>query len=1515
MIFGIFGGEKKRVAEMIAAARTGDTEKVKQLLSKGADINASEPESGDTPLLAAIDNSQWATAEFLLQQRPNLSLEDKNGNTPLYLAVSHGDVALAMVKQLLEAGAQVELGPKLGDNAGATPLHIACATGANGCLETLLRHGASATKQIPSGATPLHTAAIGGDKTTIDLLCAAGGNVTALNADKRTPLHNCGITGNAKAAAALIQQGATVDGVDAEGCTPLMRAVMKDQAEVAQILLRNGANPDVIVRTTETPLYPLFVAAMSGYTELVRILIDEGANLMVKVEGVPAPLDAAKQNGHETAAKLISAALKRQRATDKAAKGPVKEIAALWKKVVQAVPHKDLDTLRKVSDSKHFSAMKPEAQLLVWIVLGEVKQVMALIDNGANPNEVFEDVLDGISILYAAAGFSRNLIIVDYLLNADANPNLTWENGATPIFEAVTDEQIDLLKLLISKGADVNVKMSNGKTPLIMASANDSYACVDLLLDAGANINQATKKGGLTAFAASVDRLHMDLALHLINRGAEPDFGSAETLGLAIAEYGSLELIHAIEAKGGTIIRQDQLARLAFVGSRNKDCEVFDHLLNKGANINQDNDCQYTPIILSVLRNHPKLVQRYLERGDDPSVRDVDNETALSLAIENQRDDMVSMLRKFNAEVGEYAGLSEQESMLKAAQDGNLGTILNLYDLGVPLNTQDSQGNSLMILATKAGHLGVVRSLYHLGADINHRNHDGLSATKIAAEGENNNLHITMMEFVADDAVPEGFQDISLGGIHDLGNMMSGRLTRPGKTNPPYDNISEDEGDDDDDDDDDEILDEDDEAEDQQLPTLDEQGIIEKLTQLEALLAMPSIASKFDDSMVERIIHDINSIKMNGISEYQPQINGLLGLLKNIVELVEEEPLPLLFETIAKGNLRSLKQLLKEGKDVNATLPDGTSALITAVQNGHASIITELLKQGADVDHRRIDGVTALLMACLTGQENIAKILVESGADVNETYTLNSEKGAIGNNTALTVIAQRGTISMCKLLVSLGADINVVTDVGYTPLIAALANDGNEENAKYLLKVGANPDPNAVSKLEFSPSTTPLVLAATNGLMGVVKDLIKTKVNLDKQDGDGRNALKHAAMSGHTNVVEALLKAGASVDIADHEGWTALTNAAGSRNISIVKSLLKAGANVNAISASGDTPLAQAVASQLRGGAINSLIELKQMLGHGDESDDDEGLDNSSAIEIIGLLLKHGANPNGFSDGVPLLEIAKEDGKLVELLKKHGAVEAIATNESLSANDVEDGLTAMNSDAKTSLTRQLMSAVARGDVKNTKDLISRGADINSINSEGHTPLTLVISALMLDTLSRRLRRNLQEIADFLIEQKANLNTDSKGINALGFAALVGDLHLVNALLRNGAMTEFSLLGKGTPLLAAISKGKEACALALIDAGANIEVQSINGLMVLHGAAKLNMFKVLEKVLSKHPAMVNSIDRETNTPLIVAAIAGHQDAVQTLLQFNASTDVRGLNGMTAVEGAKTNSHPELLKLLS
>jgi ankyrin repeat protein len=386
---------------------------------------------------------------------------------------------------------------------------------------------------------------------------------------------------------------------------------MKNHVPVAKVLLDHGANPSFIVTSENTPLYPLYLAAMYGFDDLIRLLIDKGADVAAKIEGSPPLVDVAKLKGNETSAKLLASAIKERKAAIKAEVGPVKEIAALWKKIVQSVGQQDLESIKKFAASKHFGALEAEARLFVWTVLGNTKELQALVDAGVNPNKTYEECLTGISPLYAAVGLTHNLEIAALLLASGANPNIEWENGSTSIFEALTDQKAEFLKLLISNGVDVNVKMSNGKTPLIQATANDSRQCVDLLLDAGASINEALPSNGLGAFGVAVDRLKMDMALHLLNRGAKPEFGSAETLGLAVAEYGSIELIRAIENAGGAIVRSDQLGRVAFVGSRNKDCEVLDHLFNQGADLTQENDCQYTPLILSVLRGHTKLVRRY----------------------------------------------------------------------------------------------------------------------------------------------------------------------------------------------------------------------------------------------------------------------------------------------------------------------------------------------------------------------------------------------------------------------------------------------------------------------------------------------------------------------------------------------------------------------------------------------------------------------------------------------------------------------------------------------------------------------------------------------------------------------------------------------------------------------------------------------------------------------------------------------------------------------------------------
>jgi hypothetical protein len=68
---GLFGSQKQHISQMVAATRAGDVEKVRQFEAKGVDMSASEAESGDTALRAAIEKGQWATRECLLTHLPS----------------------------------------------------------------------------------------------------------------------------------------------------------------------------------------------------------------------------------------------------------------------------------------------------------------------------------------------------------------------------------------------------------------------------------------------------------------------------------------------------------------------------------------------------------------------------------------------------------------------------------------------------------------------------------------------------------------------------------------------------------------------------------------------------------------------------------------------------------------------------------------------------------------------------------------------------------------------------------------------------------------------------------------------------------------------------------------------------------------------------------------------------------------------------------------------------------------------------------------------------------------------------------------------------------------------------------------------------------------------------------------------------------------------------------------------------------------------------------------------------
>lgn len=1491
MIFGLFGGEKKRISETVAAARAGDTEKVKQFLSKGVDINASEQETGDTPLLAALDKGQWTTAEYLLTQKPDLTLEDNNGNSPLYLTVSRGDSAVEMVKQLLDAGAPVELGPKTSNNAGATPLHICCATGANACIEVLLARGASAIKLLPDGSTPLHTAAIGGDQRTVELLCKAGASIAALNNEKRTPLHNCGITGNAKVAAALIQQGAAVDSMDAEGCTPLMRAVMKNHAELARVFLDHGANPDVVIQSSDTPLYPLFIAAMNGYDDVVRVLLDKGVNVVAKVSGSVSPVDAAKHNGHEAAAKMIAAAIKKKKAAEKDASTAAKETEGLWQRIVQAVAQRDSDGLRTLVNGKHFASLSVDARLLAACALGDAKIASEMLQAGADPNKPCKEGFDGVTPLVMTVGVSRSVEVASLLIDAGADVNDEWSKDTTPIFETTADQFYELAKLLVARGANVNVRMGNGLTPLMYAARNGASRCVDLFLDAGADINAVEEEHGVGAFGLALNRLDLQLGEQLLARGAEPNFGTIETLPFAVAEHGSLAFIHALEARGCKLVREDQSGRMAFVSARNPDPEVFDYLLNHGADPSEGNDFGYTPLILAALNNHHHLIRRYLARGDDATVRDVDGETALSLAIEKRHEESVAALREFHVEEGDYSALEPEAGMLKAAEDGSLGSILNLRDFGVSINCCDEGGNSPIMIAVRAGHHGVVRSLYHLGADINHRNHAGETALGLAKASDSTNLVNTLQEFGALDAVTGELGKLSamFGGmpIYNVADTMLGRMSHPYKDKPPYDSEATDgdsESDGNADEEDDQDVGKSDED-----PS-DESGvgasIDSKLDLLNQVLNSDQVKEQLPEAVLEQLaqkldywrsLHEESELEDDDLAE----LNRLMGLfgIGDEQEAEEEERTPV-FEAVQAQDLAAVRKIIKGGGDVNEFDGKGNTPLLIAVLMRNAKLVEELLKLGADPNKARPDGKGPLFGAVRVGEEKIAQTLLKGGAEVDAPLSMDHNGVAVGGCTALYIAALLGHLPSCKVLASSGASLEAANDLGYTPLMAAIEGD-HEDVIDFFLKSGANVNPEVIATMEVQGlgGAFPLYTATRKENLSIIKKLLKRGADVNRFPPNGWTSLKSAAQQGNLEIVKVLLDAGADPNISDDTNYTPLMNAVSGEHEDIVKILLKFNADPNV--QSGENPEDddwEPGRSALMDAAV------------------------SGNVAIARELIKSGANPNLLnSKGRTALHSAVISGNadMVALLLKSGADPNVFGNDDEKMSALDLALRRWASEDEED---------REGAISDVLELMLKKGLPSDRGSLNETALDLVTEGRL-------------EVVELLRKHgfSVDANYSKNGASQLFITAAIGDdrLQAAELLLKIGADANFKSPAGLSVLSLAARNGAVRLSELLLKAGANVMDRNNASALAYDLAVIYGHDDLIDLLISQMNEVVPAVDRQAEdgtTALMRATMAADVNQINDLLAAGADASRRDRHGDSPLSYAVTHDLDAAVQVL-
>ena len=270
-------------------------------------------------------------------------------------------------------------------------------------------------------------------------------------------------------------------------------------------------------------------------------------------------------------------------------------------------------------------------------------------------------------------------------------------------------------------------------------------------------------------------------------------------------------------------------------------------------------------------------------------------------------------------------------------------------------------------------------------------------------------------------------------------------------------------------------------------------------------------------------------------------------------------------DAASRGDLDTVKALLKDGADVNAAMGDGMTALHWAAERGDVQMTNTLLYAGANAAAvTRVGQYTPLHIAARTGNAAVVTALLASNADANART---SPSGA----TALHLAATSGNPETITALLDKGAEVNArEPEWEQTPLIFAAAA-GRTEAVKVLLARGA--DANVQSKFVDLAKESALDRAATQlqrkileatvpkgqqptasqlqAAVQAAREMLRSgkvpppdpnappdprgnfnpeEINPAQNTKGGMTALHHAARQGYVETAAALLAGGADIN-------------------------------------------------------------------------------------------------------------------------------------------------------------------------------------------------------------------------------------------------------------------------------------------------------------------------------------------------------------------------------------------------
>ena len=680
---------------------------------------------------------------------------------------------------------------------------------------------------------------------------------------------------------------------------------------------------------------------------------------------------------------------------------------------------------------------------------------------------------------------------------------------------------------------------------------------------------------------------------------------------LEAAEEGDLAKVTQMLKDGIDVNAQDEKGYTALMWAcAEKHADVAIALL-KVDGIRVDLVKKHGNTVLQCASHHGMLevVEKLIEKNADVNIQDEDGDTALITACENKHADVAIALLEHPYIKVNLANNKGETALYKASEKGMLAVVEKLIKRGADVNVQAKNGDTALIVACKAktkkhalvalallertdidvdlvtkrgstalqwasnrGMLAVVQKLIAKDADVNIQDKNGDTALIKACYRNNEKCALALLErkdIEVDLEDKNGDTALDWAFKNELLSVVKKLIAKGADVNKHN-----------------------------------------KYGYTPLIKACKENNKKYALALLERTYIEVNLVNNHGETAlYWASEKGMLAVVEKLIEKgadvnIQNEDGYTALMKFWQANV-ALALLEDDNINVNLKNKDGYTALHKASFLGNLlrmlAVVKKLIERGADVNAQDKDGRTALMIACqeTTKYADVALALLE---DDNIKVDLVDEYG----KTALDYASENRMTEVVKKLIERRADVNIQDENGDTALIGACKK--NRVNVALALLE----HPYIEVNLMNNNGETALGWAFKNGLLEVVKKLIKRGADTNKQNDQGETMLMKSIFRKHTNVALALLEDdNIKVNLVTNKGETALHRASEKGMLEVVMELITKGADVNVQDEYGFTALIVACANKHADVAL-ALLERKDIEVDLEDKDGDTALDYAS---------------------------------------------------------------------------------------------------------------------------------------------------------------------------------------------------------------------------------------------------------------------------------------------------------------